>query len=113
MSADSTFEGHVLLIVAKEPAKGAVLENVRVQQLGERHFLVGQLADYGEETPTAHGHDVLVCGRRCVHAHGVYGPANGTCRTRNSGRSEKVVLALAKKAVTGNWQALTWNGAAS
>jgi hypothetical protein len=51
MSANSTFEGRVLLIVAKEPAKGAVLENVRVQQLGERAFLVGQLADYGKENP--------------------------------------------------------------
>jgi hypothetical protein len=51
MPADSIFDGRVLAIMCKEPRMGAVLENVRVEQLGGRTFLVGTLADRGDSAP--------------------------------------------------------------
>jgi len=51
MSTDSTLDARVVHVLAKEPAKGALLEKVRVEQLGGRTFLVGQLSDYGKSMP--------------------------------------------------------------
>ena len=47
---DAGFGGRVISIWSKEPARGGVLENVCVRQLGQRTFLVGQLADNGTGT---------------------------------------------------------------
>jgi hypothetical protein len=47
MSEDAEFTGRVVAIWSKEPARGGVLENVCLRWLGERAFLVGQLADDG------------------------------------------------------------------
>lgn len=47
MSEDVDFVGRVVHVWLKEPARGGVLENVRVRRLNQRAFLVGQLADDG------------------------------------------------------------------
>jgi hypothetical protein len=47
MTDDADFGGQVVALLSKEPARGGVLENVRVRCLGPRAFLVGQLADDG------------------------------------------------------------------
>ena len=48
MSEDTGFTGRVVAVWLKEPAQGGMLENVCVRQLGQRDFLVGQLADDGK-----------------------------------------------------------------
>ena len=47
MTADPDFRGRVVAVWCKAPANGGVLENVSVQRLDQRPFLVGQLADDG------------------------------------------------------------------
>src|SRR5262245_42074471 len=47
MPTDPDFSGRVVAIWSKEPANGGVLENVSVQRLDQRPFLVGWLADDG------------------------------------------------------------------
>ena len=47
MSEESPFAGRVVAVWLRDPAQGGVLENVRLQQLGSRAFLVGQTADDG------------------------------------------------------------------
>jgi hypothetical protein len=47
MAEDTIFSGRVLCIWSKEPARGGVFENVCVRKLDQRAFLVGQLADNG------------------------------------------------------------------
>jgi len=47
VSDESPFAGRVVSVWARDPAQGGVLENVRIQQLGARTFLVGNLADDG------------------------------------------------------------------
>ena len=49
MTDDAQFYGQAVSIWSKEPARGAMLENVRVERLGERTFLVGQVPDDGKE----------------------------------------------------------------
>lgn len=47
MLGDADFSGRVVSIWSKDPAQGGVLENVRVQRLDKRAFLVGELVDDG------------------------------------------------------------------
>jgi hypothetical protein len=48
VSEESPFAGRVVAVWVRDPAQGGVLENVRIQQLGTRAFLVGQMADDGK-----------------------------------------------------------------
>ena len=48
--ADDPFAGKALMIYAKEPAKGAMLEKVKIKQLGNRSFLVGKTIDKDAES---------------------------------------------------------------
>ena len=48
MLDDPGFVGRVVSIWSREPARGAVLEDVSVRQLHQRAFLVGRLADDGK-----------------------------------------------------------------
>jgi hypothetical protein len=50
MADESSFSGQIVSIWSKEPGKGGVLENVCVRLLGQRAFLVGQLADDGKSS---------------------------------------------------------------
>jgi hypothetical protein len=47
MEQGQDFVGRVVNVWAKKPACGGTLENVRVRQLGERAFVVGELVDLG------------------------------------------------------------------
>jgi len=47
VSDESPFADQIVAVWARDPAQGGVLENVRIQQLGARAFLVGKLADEG------------------------------------------------------------------
>jgi hypothetical protein len=47
MSEESPFAGRVVSVWLRDPAQGGVLENVDVRQLGDRTFLVGEIADDG------------------------------------------------------------------
>jgi hypothetical protein len=47
MPEEMPFIGLLVSVWAKDPAKGGMLENARLQKLGERSFIVGQLADDG------------------------------------------------------------------
>jgi hypothetical protein len=51
MAQDTIFSGRVLAIWSKEPARGGVFENVCLRKLDQRAFLVGQLADDGQNDP--------------------------------------------------------------
>jgi hypothetical protein len=42
--AEGPFAGKVLMVYTRNPARGAVLQDVRVKQLGDRFFLVGKTA---------------------------------------------------------------------
>jgi hypothetical protein len=44
MSQESPFESPLLQVWLKDPVKGAMLANARVQQLGNRTFIVGQFS---------------------------------------------------------------------
>jgi hypothetical protein len=48
MTEEADFVGKVVSVWARDPVKGGVLENVRLRQLGDRTFLVGQMADDGK-----------------------------------------------------------------
>jgi hypothetical protein len=48
VSEESPFAGRIVSVWLRDPAQGGVLENVRIQQLGARTFLVGQIADDGK-----------------------------------------------------------------
>lgn len=41
------FSSPLVVVWAKEPAQGALLEMVRIESLGERSFIVGQVPDDG------------------------------------------------------------------
>ena len=48
MSENYDFGGKVLQIWLKGPAKGSMAVNVSLGRIGERDFLVGQIADKGD-----------------------------------------------------------------
>jgi len=48
MSEESPFAGRIVAVWLRDPAQGGVMEKVRIQQLGARTFLVGQMADDGK-----------------------------------------------------------------
>jgi hypothetical protein len=43
------FTGKALIVWAKDPIKGGVLQNARVRRLGDRAFLVGESAKQAED----------------------------------------------------------------
>jgi hypothetical protein len=45
LAPDEPFAGKVLMVYGREPAKGALLEKVKVKQLGNKSFLVGKTVD--------------------------------------------------------------------
>jgi hypothetical protein len=47
MDAEKPFSSSLVAIWAKDPAQGAMLEGVRIQSLGGRHFIVGEVPDDG------------------------------------------------------------------
>lgn len=47
MLGSKAFASEFIAVWAKDPAKGCMLENPRIQSLGNRAFVVGQLADQG------------------------------------------------------------------
>jgi hypothetical protein len=48
MQSDNEFIGTVVQVWAKDPAKGGMLENAAVRQIGGRYFIVGTLAARGD-----------------------------------------------------------------
>ncbi len=50
MSEEKPFTGALVSVWAKDPAKGCMLENARIQKLGERSFIVGQLSGDGVQS---------------------------------------------------------------
>lgn len=50
MSQNNALIAPVVHVWAKEPARGAMLEDVSIRQLGDRHFIVGRLAGRGDES---------------------------------------------------------------
>jgi hypothetical protein len=55
MAEEADFVGKVVSVWARDPVKGGVLENVRLRQLGDRTFLVGQMADDGKGADPRNG----------------------------------------------------------
>lgn len=48
MSEDAQFAGRVVAVWVRDPAQGAVLEEITIKTLGTRSFLVGRMADDGK-----------------------------------------------------------------
>jgi hypothetical protein len=51
MTHEPDFAGRIVSVWCKEPAQGGVLEDVRVQCLYDRPFIVGKFADNGKDEP--------------------------------------------------------------
>jgi hypothetical protein len=49
MESENAFTAPVVQIWVKEPARGGVFEDVTIRLLGDRYFIVGRLADPGDE----------------------------------------------------------------
>jgi hypothetical protein len=49
MEPQSVAIGPVVQVMAKEPARGAMLEDVAIRQLGDRYFITGRLVGRTED----------------------------------------------------------------
>lgn len=47
MASDDIFIGSVVQVLAREPSRGGMLEDVYLRRLGDHEFIVGKLADDG------------------------------------------------------------------
>jgi len=47
MASDDIFIGPVVQVLAKNPGRGGMLEDVYLRRLGDHEFIVGKLADDG------------------------------------------------------------------